>query len=629
MWRPGSSPAAITLSPVKIGERPGIRRAGPDALAVVSYSGFAVAIFSHFWRDPSGRMIADNKQDQIFFEWVLTHAAHVVTRGDSPLFTAELNAPLGVNLMANTSVIALAMPLSPITLVFGAAVTFALISTLALAGTATAWYLFLSRRVVHSRGAAYLGALFCGFGPAMISQSTGHPNIAGQFLVPLIVLAVFRLAEPLPPAGRIRRGLTLGALVVVQCFLNEEVLFLTALTVLVFLLLYLPPPAYRATLRRALPALGIAAGFAVVLLAYPLLHQFTGPQSYRGLPDFVRGLSSDLASFKELSRRSIFGDTAENIARIDQMGGPSEENTFFGWGMLVLTLAAGVALWRHRVARALFIAAVIFGVLSLGSRIRYDGRLTEQVGPWKLLAGLPLFDSVVPTRLALVVTPLLGVLVALVADRFVAKSADPDRPDLGVSGRVVWSSRCSWRSFPLLPTPQPASPRDQLPDFFTSGQWRAHLPADATVVPVPGGWFEYLEAMEWATAADLDFSIVGGYFLGPDTNRPDRVARSGRYRRRPCNSLAGLAVPAPCRWSATSRRPRPGPTSRTGERPRSSSVTGMATATNCARPSTNSSAPASTSTTSGSGTSGRRPRAVLGSLFHVQPTARAPGAAAG
>jgi hypothetical protein len=44
---------------------------------------------------------------------------------------------------------------------------------------------------------------------------------------------------------------------------------------------------------------------------------------------------------------------------------------------------------------------------------------------------------------------------------------------------------------------------------------------------VPGGWFEYLEAMEWATRADLGFNIVGGYFLGPDSNSPNRVATFG------------------------------------------------------------------------------------------------------
>jgi hypothetical protein len=33
--------------------------------------------------------------------------------------------------------------------------------------------------------------------------------------------------------------------------------------------------------------------------------------------------------------------------------------------------------------------------------------------------------------------------------------------------------------------------------------------------------------MEWATSADLSFSIVGGYFLGPDSNSPDRVATFG------------------------------------------------------------------------------------------------------
>ncbi len=152
---------------------------------------------------PRTRMLADNYQDQVFFEWVLTHAARLFTHGDSPIFTDQLNAPLGVNLMANTSILGLALPLAPITLLFGAPVTFAIISTLAPAGTAFSWFFMLQRcEVVRSRTAAYLGALFCGFAPAMVSQTTGHPNIAGQYLIPLVLWAVFRLREP---GGCLRR----------------------------------------------------------------------------------------------------------------------------------------------------------------------------------------------------------------------------------------------------------------------------------------------------------------------------------------------------------------------------------------------------------------------------------------
>jgi hypothetical protein len=59
----------------------------------------------------------------------------------------------------------------------------------------------------------------------------------------------------------------------------------------------------------------------------------------------------------------------------------------------VLAFAAGVALWRQRAARALFLTAVIFGVLSLGQRIPLRRSLTDQVRAGRSSPNLPLFDS--------------------------------------------------------------------------------------------------------------------------------------------------------------------------------------------------------------------------------------------
>ncbi|MEV8513684.1 hypothetical protein [Dactylosporangium sp. NPDC051484] len=570
---------------MKFGERTHEVRAAAGAL--LSYAVFAVTVLQHLWADPRGRMLTDNGQDQIFFEWVLTHAARVFTHGDNPFFTDQLNAPLGVNLMANTSVLGLALPLAPITLLFGVGATFALIDTIALAGTAAAWYFILSRHVVTSRAAAYVGGLFCGFAPSMISQSTGHPNIAGQFLIPFVVWNVLRLRQPGPT---LRRGLVLGAVVLYQCFINEEILFLTAVALLVFLLAYLHPREYLRVARSALPAIGVGALFAGVFLAYPLYHQFFGPQAYHGLPEFVHGFSSDLASFKEFSRRSIL---APDVATIDKMGGPTEENTFFGWPLLGLLLTAAVALWRQRAARAVFITALVFALLSLGTEIKYKAEPTGWHGPWEWVHQQPLFDSVVPTRLGLVIAPLVGVLLAMLVDRYVvgirpapepdaaspaptpttsattspvssmastAASAVGDRGISSVPGesgtlersegavgvktevrpaleettpaaRWLWAVALVAALFPLIPTPQPASERSPIPAFFSSGAWRETIPENSTIVPLPLGWWESLDAMRWATQANLEFRIAGGYFLAPDPNDPEKTAMFGTATR--------------------------------------------------------------------------------------------------
>ncbi len=45
----------------------------------------------------------------------------IFTHGENPLFTPQLNAPDGVNLMANTGLLGLTVPLVPVTLLFGPA----------------------------------------------------------------------------------------------------------------------------------------------------------------------------------------------------------------------------------------------------------------------------------------------------------------------------------------------------------------------------------------------------------------------------------------------------------------------------------------------------------------------------
>ena len=252
----------------------------------------------------------------------------------------------------------------------------------------------------------------------MVSQTTGHPNIAGQFMIPLILWAVFRMREP---GGTVRKGLVLAGLVVYQCFINEEVLFLAAFALLVFLLVFLRPSEMLPAARAALPALGVTALVAGVVMAYPLWHQFAGPQAYHGLPDFVHGFSADFASFSSFSRRSILGD----VTQIEKLGGPTEENTFFGWPLLLLLPAAAVALWRHR-GRA--------GAVRHRRRVRAavarPGRAVQGRGDH--LAR----PVAVPGRPAAVRlrgadpgrarrTPLVGVLLAILVDRFIMAAPVP------------------------------------------------------------------------------------------------------------------------------------------------------------------------------------------------------------
>ena len=496
-----------------------VRRYLPCAV----YLAVAVTLLGGLWADPAGRILADNGQDHVFFEWVLTHAANAVAHFDNPLFTEKINAPYGVNMMANTSVLALALPLAPVTLLGGAHLTFLLIETLALAGTATAWYFVLTRLLGH-RVAAAVGGAFCGFAPAMVSQATGHPNVAGQYVLPFVVLVLSRLGAP----GRrpVRDGVVLAGLVVVQAFINEEILFLTALAWGVFLLAYAAsgPADLRPRIPGAVQSLFTTTVVSVTLLAYPLAFQFLGRSSYLGLPDQYLVFGTDLASYWHFARQSLAGhaETAQNLAQ-----GPTEENTFFGLPLLVLV--AGVVIWlrRDRVVRALAGTALVFVALSLGPQITVHGKPSGYHGPWDLLNDLPLFDAVVPTRLALVVTPIIGCLLARAIAAF--ETIRADMPPGPARRLMLWQAVTLLVAvlIPLAPTPLPVSDRPAVPAFFTTGAYRNHIPAGSIAMGVPTGWDPAVRQMQWQTAAGQNFRVYGGYYFAPDPHAPTRVAMYG------------------------------------------------------------------------------------------------------
>src|SRR2546423_14666030 len=97
--------------------------------------------------------------------------------------------------------------------------------TLGFAGTAATTYWVLSRNLVKSGAAAFVGALVCAFAPAIMWHANGQPSYVTNFLVPLIVIRTIRIAH-----GRgLRNGGLLGLLVAWQFLINPEVLVLTLL----------------------------------------------------------------------------------------------------------------------------------------------------------------------------------------------------------------------------------------------------------------------------------------------------------------------------------------------------------------------------------------------------------------
>ncbi|MFF0818758.1 hypothetical protein ACFYUR_00030 [Micromonospora haikouensis] len=501
--------------------RPRWRPARADLLAIGAYVLLGVLVCLNYWGDVEHRVSSHLPTDHSWFEWLFAHGAYSVQHLENPLFSTRQNAPDGVNMMANTSLLGATLPLAPVTLLFGPQVTYALYLGGALAATAATSYWMLSRHLVRSRAAAFLGGAFLGFAPGIVHHANGQPNFVSNYLLPLIVARVLLLGA----AGRSwrRDGVVLGLLVAYQIFINEEMLLLTALACLVVVLAYAAqrPRAAWARARGFGSALGLGGALALLLTAYPIWFQFNGPQSYRGLQGGVfHNWGEDLVAFVTFARDTVAGDEA-----VEKTIGLTEQNTWFGWPLVLVALVALALLVRRSLAaRIVAVLVVVFTVASIGPVVRFDGAETTIDGPWAYIPDdLPLVEMMMPTRLALVVAAAVGVLLALAWDALARTAPAGTGTEAGTAGRAgrwlrpVGYAALALAVLPLVPRPLPAERIDPPPHFITSGGWRPYVPAGRTLVPVPiPSNVHGLPTLRWSALTGHEFPIPGGYFIGPN-----------------------------------------------------------------------------------------------------------------
>lgn len=491
-----------------------------DAVTMTCYLLIALGIYGGLWLHLGSAYLYNSAQDQNMWEWFFDVTAHAVWHWENPLTSTLQNYPVGVNLMANTAMFGLGIPLSPLTMLFGPTLTWAVALTGGLAGTAAAWYWLFSRYLVTSRLAAAIGGVFCGFAPPMISHGNAHPNFACLFLIPFIVLRLILLARGKRP---VRDGIILGLLMAYQVFLGEEPLLISMLAFAVFAIAYAASRPREAAKMVRPTAIGaaVAAVLALAITSYPLWFQFFGSQSYQTLEHGPVG--NDTAAFTRFATESVAGQPGPAA---DVSLNRTEENAFFGWPLIVLMVVLTIWLWRVVLARAIAISMFMMAWLSLGVRLVVDHTDTGIPGPWRLLANLPLFDSLLESRLAMGAIPAVGALLAIATDRVLQAAASPpssagERP---LPVRLLWLGMLAAVLLPIAPTPLPTITRPSTPEFFTDGTWK-HYVATGSVVTVPLPNTGDARALHWQTEADLGFPIADGYFVGPNGPNDKR----GRY----------------------------------------------------------------------------------------------------
>ncbi|WP_067826031.1 DUF6541 family protein [Nocardia inohanensis] len=499
-----------------------VRSARADLIVATGYLSLAVLVLSGQWLHTDRGYLIKSGQDQTMWEWFFAVTAHKIAHLENPLGTNLQNYPDGVNMMANTAMFGVGVPLTPVTLLFGPTVTFVLVLTLGLFGTAFAWYWLFSRQVVQSRFAAAIGGVFCGFAPAMISHANAHPNFVALMLLPLIALQIIRMAKragTTPERRKARRNrdaFVLGLLVALQIALGEEPLLIFALAFGLFAVVYYlhsPRIGLRA-LRTITPTVLLAALITIAFTEIPLWWQFFGPQSYRSIDHGPMG--NDLKALFQFPSESLGGlvSHGQNVS-INE----TEENSYFGWPLLLVVLVTTVLMWRERVVRAAAAVIVAFTVLSLGSKLMIGKHDTGIALPWKWLEEVPLLNSVLESRFTMAAIPAIALILAVATQRaleYWRASATDWRP-------LAWFAALGFALLTVTPTILPVVQRAPTPGFFADGTVRQYVSGGSVVIAPPPTPPD-ARALRWQADADFGFPLAGGYFVGPTG-----VDKKGRY----------------------------------------------------------------------------------------------------
>ena len=542
---PADAPVGAPAERTRPGDGPAPHRWRVLLLAAAGYLLLSLFVWWDVWSGHPTSTTTCGCGDSALFLWFLEWPAHALTHGLDPFYSNAMSYPGGVNLLDNTSELAIGVVLAPVTWAFGPVATLNVALTLAPALSALTMFVLLRRWVTWSP-AAFVGGLLYGFSPfVVVSLTDAHLMIGMAPVPPLVVLCLDELLF------RQRRrpvvvGVVLGLLVAVQFFVGTELLVIMAISAAIGVLLILAygarrPEVIRQRARYALTGLAAGGATAGLLLAYPVWFVLAGPAHTSGpvWPDLYLGYEGTLLKAFVVPS-GVSASFTRFALRVGGYQGPTLSGQYVGWGV-VAVVVGGTAAWRRDRRLWLFGAmAAISVVLTLGAR-------PHLWLPWSALAGLPQLQNVIPSRFLAVTYLAVGVMVGLIVDhayvavrgrrRDARVRAHAHRSGAEVPARRRWMAAVAASAVAAVAvvpiaaylagsTPVTTQPV-VLPTWFRTVAPHLEGRQVLLVYPLPNQTIE--SAMAWQAVDRMSFVMVGG-------GGPGAVSeRAGKERK-------GLAV---------------------------------------------------------------------------------------
>ena len=342
--------------------------------------------------------------------WAMTHLHNV-------FFSNAVNVPHGANLLSNTSGPLVGVVLAPVTWLFGPVTATNL--ALTLAPGLSAWACFAAiRPLVSWKAGAIPAALVYGYSSAIVTSiAFGHVSVTVLVIPPFLFTTLHEIVIRQEHSFR-RDGLVLAALLVAQFFISPEILVMCLLLGAVGLLAVMAAGwrQLRPRAGHALPALGLAAGVSVVVLAYPAWYGLSGPQAVSGMLFALAPIAG--VPLSGLLVPGAYGAAANGYQRFGgYLGRNGPPPDYVGWGVALASVGALVAGRRRPLTwLLLFLAAATF-CLGLGAYLLSGPMwLGHPWLPWKELSTLPILKEILPDQFVPLLTLFLAFMIAVGLD---------------------------------------------------------------------------------------------------------------------------------------------------------------------------------------------------------------------
>ena len=270
-----------------------VRQWWPAAVSLALYIFLTFLEFGLSTSLGSGRVAVEDGSDGVNQIWFLEWTQYAIAHGHNPFFSQWQSFPTGLNVLSDTSMIALGTVFSPITTLFGPVVTWNVLVRLAVIVSAFSMCLVL-RRWTRWWPAAFVGGAVYGYS-AYITFNLGHLFLVFVPLPPLMFLLLHETLVRQQWRPVVTGGL-LGAACAVQYLVSSEILTTTVLMGAGATVLYLYLLAFRSTLRTKLAYMGNCLIYAIVvggvLLSVPVLFTLFGREHLDGVPQSPATLSA-------------------------------------------------------------------------------------------------------------------------------------------------------------------------------------------------------------------------------------------------------------------------------------------------------------------------------------------------